>query len=375
MSAFIQFRKYLKTKNSYLFYLQRKILDGYVLRKSIKQKIKTYPQFANVTKDAAFLREARQYLQKNFFGYKNTNWHHYYSTMYGVKDVRFIPDEVYFTLIEPRLNRFELSSAYVDKISYGLKFGKEDMPGTFFKIMNGKFFDEDNHEIDRQDALKFLSAQQETVVVKPAIYSGGGRNIVIEEAPQAAERIKSDPEYLRGSFIIQERVKQHKVLEQFHPASLNTCRIMTARVGNEIVVLSAYLRMGNNNRRVDNGQAGGIFCRIGDDGKISDYALDKLGTRAYRHPDTGVSFANVVIPNYERAKQFCLENHRRFLRFTFISWDIGIRDDGSPVFIEFNLRLQAINGHQIINGPLFGEHTGYFIKQYQEAHKRDFYYQ
>jgi hypothetical protein len=132
--------------------------------------------------------------------------------------------------------------------------------------------------------------------------------------------------------------------------------------------------MGNNNRRVDNGQAGGIFCSIGENGKISDYALDKLGTRAYKHPDTGVPFANVTVPSYERAKQFCLENHRRFLRFTFISWDIGIRDDGSPVFIEFNLRLQAINGHQIINGPLFGEHTGYFIKQYREVCKRDFYY-
>ena len=149
------------------------------------------------------------------------------------------------------------------------------MPETVFKMFNGKFFDANNDYVENDTAYKQLASMDETLIIKPAIHSGGGRNIELEEAVKLASMIKSNSFYSKGSFIIQKKIVQHELMAKLNPNSVNTCRIMTARIKSDIVVLSAYVRIGRKNSKIDNAQSGGIFCKINDDGSIEDKAIDK----------------------------------------------------------------------------------------------------
>jgi len=184
----------------------------------------------------------------------------------------------------------------------------------------------------------------------------------------------SDPGYEAGSYVIQQWAEQHEQMARLHPTSFNTCRIMTARVGSEIVILSSYLKIGVKNNRVDSGIKGGIICGINKEGKLNKQGFESSLKFHETHPDTGFKFHNFSIPDFSKAAEFCIQKHKKLLRFTFVSWDVGISRLGQPILIELNLRKQAIFGHQVINGPLFGKFTDQILKKYQELRVRNAFY-
>jgi len=367
----MKFTEVLKKYYYYLYEYQRRTLDAFRYRKRIKRTIQTYPAFALVKKNKEYLKKSKQFLSENLRGYKNTNYHHFYYILGNSTKIEYIPCEFFFTSIEPVLNDLRLANAIADKLSSDLFFEKSDLPETLFKIVNKMYYDNENNSIAKSDAIDRLKTMNEIVVLKPGIFSGAGKNVYIDTAEKIANIILKNPKHLKGSFLIQKAVKQHPNLAKFHPSSLNTIRVMTARVNSDIVILSAYLKIGGKNNRNDNITTGGLIININEKGELADVAFTREKIKVDRHPDTGVIFGGNSIPNYNKVKRFCIKNHKRFLRFTFISWDIGINEKGNPVFIEFNLRKQAIHGHQILNGPLFGKHTEYFINRYNEERKED----
>jgi len=349
--------------NAFLF--QRKMHSDLRLRFEIKKKIKSNKQFKNVKKDKEYLDTCKRFLRKNFNGYKNTNWHHFYSTLSKIKKVEFIPEDLFYNRIEPTLSQNEFAPAIADKISLDTFFRKNDMPETIFKIINGRFYDANNHFFETEEALNKITKRKGRIILKPAADSGGGKNIIAGSPEKTGILFKSN-RFLKDSFIIQEFVEQHKITAQFHPNSLNTLRIITARVDSDIVILSSFLRTGSNNSVVDNGHEGGIMCYINKNGTLNKYAVNNNAQFFEKHPDTGIKFEGVTIPKFDTLLNFCLENHKRFLRFTFIAWDMALREDGRLVFIEFNHRKMGINTHQILKGPLFGKYTDYFIDRYNK---------
>lgn len=367
-------RKYLINQFYNLFLYQRRKFIAFRMKRSFVKKIKSLPIFKTVKKDKLYLKESKQFLQKYFPKYKNTLWHHYYSTFNNCKKVEYIPSDIFFTLLEPVLNKNSFSTATADKMSYDTLFDKSDMPPTVYKLMSGRFYDNNNNVVERDVALNQLKTSTELLVVKPAIYSGGGDDVIIDEAKKIAQLFESENIYSRKSYIIQQNVIQHKLMAQFNPSSVNTCRITTARTGSGIVVLSAFLRMGRAGTRVDNGQFGAVICGIDKMGDLHGKAFNQKSKWFDKHPDSGVEFDGFRIPGYKQATDFCIKQHERFLRFTFISWDIAISEDGKPIFIEFNLKNQTIYIHQILNGPLFGEHTEYFLNKYLADRKKEAYF-
>ena len=333
-------------------------------------QIRTNSQFREVRQDKDYRKKARQFIQ-NFSSQKSTAYHVYYATYYQSKEIGFIPNNIFFPCIEPTLNNFDFEAAYSDKTSYDLFIPKRFMPKTIFKIISGNFYTDNHRLLTKTDALNFLKKINKSLVLKPAIVSGGGRDIVFANANEIADLLFADKKYSVGSYILQEQIAQHREMAKFHPPSVNTCRLMTARVDSEIVVLSSFFRIGRDNKKMDNGQSGGIKCKINSDGTISGSAIDKFARTYYVHPDTDIKFDGFTIPNYSAVVDFCLQTHKKLMRFTFISWDIAIDQMGMPIFIEFNLRIQAITSHQILNGPLFGKYTDYFIGRYKEEKGKD----
>lgn len=358
--------KKLKIYYHKVYFIQKRFFKSIRFQKDIRKNIKSILLVKEKKRDTIYLNDCKVFLRNNFSGFKNTDWHHYYSNCSGKKHIHFIPDILFFNRIEPTLNHSNLMAAYTDKNFTDIFLPDASVPNTIFKIIKGNFYNSKNLYIDRTKALIQLRATDKTLVLKPAINSGAGKGIVIENSSFIADKLEYKPEYSKGSFVLQSRIEQHPEIEKFHPASLNTCRVMTARVNNEIVILSAYLRMGRNNNLIDNAQAGGLFSSINDNGQIADYAINKKLEKFDVHPNSNQLFSGFTIPNYQSVKEFCFENHMKFPHFTFISWDIAIGKDGTPIFIEYNLQKQAIHGHQVLNGPLFGEYTDYFMKKYND---------
>jgi hypothetical protein len=335
-------------------------------RVKINKITRSHPKLKNAEKDKAYLKECRKFLKKNFKGYRNTRWHHFYSTLNGIKKVDYIPEELFFAAIEPTLNNKKVSSAYTDKNAYSLFIDKKYLPKTIFKLIKGRYYTEESDWVENKEALKTIAEINEQLILKPAIKSGGGKDIVIEKGPKIAELLKKDPVFKSQSYVLQYFAKQHPDVAIFHPPSLNTFRIMTARVNNEFILPLVCLRMGCNNKLMDNTMAGGLYVNITNDGRMHKYAFDNDTLPYKKHPDTGIVFENYKVPGYHEAIEFCKINHKKLLNFNIISWDIGVQEDEIPLFIEFNLGSQAINALQVLNGPIFGKHTDYFINLYKE---------
>ena len=364
------FNRGIKLLYHKLFFYQRRVFETKRLEKGIKKTLRTDPLIKAAKKDNAYLSDVKQFLRSNFGGYKNTDWHHYYSCLNGIKDLRYIPDGLFFTTLIDVYNRIDLHQAYTDKTSYDIIFNKNSLPETVFKLHRGRIFDGENNLVMQNEAIRYLQNLNEELIVKPAIFSGGGKNILVDFAKNIADLISKNPDYSEGSYVIQKMIIQHKEMAKFHPQSVNTCRIMTARIGSEIVVLGAYFRIGRGNTKVDNGGQGGIMCSIDPSGQISEYAIDMEGKRQFKHEDSGLKYIGFIVPGYKKAVDFCKSYHKQILRFKIISWDIAIDENKNPIFIEYNFRRPAIHGHQILDGPLFGQHTQYFINYYHK-HKEN----
>jgi len=358
--------KQIKTKYYQIFYFQRRSRIKLSYRLKIKEIYKKHPQLSKKTINKDFEKASKDFLRTNFNGYCNTSWHHFYASFSGIKDPKYIPEEVYFGYMEPAFNNPQIKKAYTDKNAYSLFIDKMYMPKTIFKIINGSYFTENSDWIESEFALNQIINIEDKLILKPANDSGGGNKIYIGAGKEIASLLKSNPYYQNNNLILQYFANQHPRLSAFHSKSLNTFRITTARIKNEIVILYSCFRMGRNGNLMDNTVTGGLYVNVTPQGLLHQIAYDNDSYKYVEHPDSGIKFHNYKIPGFKKAIEFCKSTHKKLIQFKVISWDIGVQEDETPLFIEFNMGAQAINALQILNGPMFGEHTEYFIQEYKD---------
>ena len=143
---------------------------------------------------------------------------------------------------------------------------------------------------------------------------------------------------MQGKYIIQERLRQHHALSQLYSESVNTLRIVTVRMRNEVIVLSSVFRMGTNGNARDNWCSGGIAVGVDIENGIlkkNGYLNPRYGRKVTCHPNTNISFEGFKIPYYHNAVEAAKQLHLFFYGLHSIGWDIAITEDG-PVFIEGN---------------------------------------
>ncbi len=358
---------YIKNVFYFLFHRQHSFRKSLYSKQKIKRFIRNNPALrSKKSLDKYYLKACKDYYQKKLNINLNTDWHYTFSTFNGQKELGYIPEYLFFAFIEPTLNDQKLYKAYTDKNALHFHVDKKHLPKTYFHIVNGNYFNENFEMASIEKVVTALKDLNKTVVLKPAIDTGGGKNILIKESQEIATVLQNNLKYNTDSYIIQERIKQHPILEQFHPASVNTIRIMTARVKDKIEVLSSFCRMGNNNSNIDNSIAGGVVCGLTNEGKLRKSGTNMNFITYEQHPDTGIPFRNVEIPGIHEAWEFCKITHKKMLHFTFISWDIAINESNQPICIEYNISNQGIFAHQLNNGPLFGKYTDYFLTKYTQ---------
>ena len=314
--------------------------------------------------DSAFQQESIAYWKKHSGLKINPLWHNFYFSRNGIRDVRYIPENIYYSKIEPHLNRKDFAQAIDDKCFYSERFpvdavdGGVHRPCALLRNVGGIFFDTDFTVLGSQQAAKNLSSVDSGYVIKESITGSGGNRILFVEPghTKTQEELLAVFEKYHSDFVVESIIDQCEEMSSLNSSSINTIRFITYLNQKGVHLLSAVLRIGADGSRTDNFSTGGIGVGITLDGKLKSVAYNQHYEQFFTHPN-GTQFAGFAVPSFERAKDLVLTLHRRFGHFRIISWDVAIGINYEPVLIEFNITPQSIDLHQINNGPLFGEYT------------------
>lgn len=142
---------------------------------------------------------------------------------------------------------------------------------------------------------------------------------------------------VQDDILIEECICGCRELQQFHPESLNSIRVVT--IGNERAgeVFGAFFRIGVGDSIIDNAHSGGVFATINvETGIIETEAIDTSGHSFALHPDTGVPIKGFRIPEWEKIKETCLTAARKYKGVFIVGWDVVLGPEHEVIFVEGN---------------------------------------
>lgn len=289
-------------------------------------------------------------------------------------DPRFIPDTFWHTKVEPAFTNLQMEKGFGDKNYFDSIIGKEHSPQTLCRCINSQLLDGDYASADMETICNILR-QEEEVVCKPSIDSGGGRGIsFLRRHEVTADVLQALIRDYKGNFIVQKVVKQHAFMNRLNPDSLNTMRITTFLFKGEVHLLYGAVRIGTPGSRLDNYSSGGVYLQLNKDGRMHDFALQKdLATKEMVQVTTlptGTEFAGVQIPCWQEIVQLLRKFHYKLPHFQIINWDVALREDGIPVIIEYNLIDSTPFPDQLCIGPVFGDLTEAVLQELSPKRKR-----
>lgn len=160
-----------------------------------------------------------------------------------------------------------------------------------------------------------------------------------------------------STYILQEQIKNHHLLREIYPRSLNTLRLHTILNRNGSVdFFSAVQRFGAHESIVDNGCYGGMFVGVSEKGVLNDFGCHEphLGYKKLvihdNHPDTGKRFAGLQLPYWDQILETAKTFHKFLYGIPSIGWDIAITEDGfcfTEAGEDWEMAFdQAVNGGQ-----------------------------
>jgi Sugar-transfer associated ATP-grasp len=174
----------------------------------------------------------------------------------------------------------------------------------------------------------------------PFLIGENGEELTTDEL---LARIRNNRRY--DSFIVQQRIRNHPVLEALSGTrALQTLRMVTAvESDGDATVLLAELRIICGTAVFDNfvcGSSRNLLADIdlssGRLGRVIGASAGGLGTEVItHHPQTGREFSGLQIPHWTDAVMLLKDIALKFLPMRTIGWDVAITADG-PVVIEGN---------------------------------------
>lgn len=246
-------------------------------------------------------------------------------------------------------------------------------PTNLVMINDGKLYPINTNGVSKSLPLTSILDMEIDAFCKKNVGYGGGydddvfplkihnRNIFIRGKLVPYGDFENKILQTKCSWVIQERINnQATFMSQFHPTSINTIRIVTVKYNKEIIPICSFARFGVNSRGSDNWSSGGVLVGINiQTGKLEDYALYKpgVGTTCSAHPNTGITFKNQVVPNWENILSYVKTLHELFYDIHSIGWDVCLTTDG-PMIIEGNDNWDTIDAQ--FYGPAKDIYNKYF---------------
>ena len=170
--------------------------------------------------------------------------------------------------------------------------------------------------------------KHERFILKP-MEEHSGHGIRICSAKGMDKKHFFDEMLKKGSFVVEELIEQGDELAVMHPSSVNTLRVVTFVIGNEVHVIGGAWRIGVGNAVVDNAGSGGIYASIDfKNGIIQKDAIDYKCKHFNLHPDTGVQIIGYKLPKWDEALLLIHKMATNVKGTTLISWDIAYSKKG-----------------------------------------------
>lgn len=286
----------------------------------------------------------------------DTRWIDFYTQRTGVRDHRYIPEDLFYGTIDFVLNLPKRASHMDDKSLYPLLFPGVRQAVSLGYISRGHCLSTERQIITPQ-VLSNQCANEAEIVIKPSRFTCGGSGIRFCQGSDLPDLL---PELIASGhdYILQRRLEQHPSMASLNASSVNTIRAMSyLRENGEVVVLSSVVRIGQPGSPTDNVSLGGCSIGIDADGRLKGCAFDHDCHRRMTLPDGRPIPAGMQVPGYAQVVDHIGRMHPTFAQHRLISWDFAISPDGEAVFIEFNLYRSEIDFLQLNNGPLFGAYT------------------
>ena len=206
----------------------------------------------------------------------------------------------------------------------------------FVSCSYGNYFDENYNIINREQAIdkicEILKLEKE-LILKPTLDSGSGSSIIFISQADSKSSISTQISKLEPHFVCQKILENHESFKTGCNA-LNTVRVCTLNYKNEIKLVGALFRM-STGKRVDNWDAGGIVCKLEENGTLGNFGISGNGTKYTEHPN-GFKFSGHKLYKADEILEFAVKCHKRIPQQKYISWDFTVDKYGDIIFIEMN---------------------------------------
>ncbi len=274
----------------------------------------------------------------------------------GKFDPYIVPEMLFRTEIEFRLNDQGFKGAWADKNYFSFHFDKELFPEAMTYNINGVFYDEDYNIIKYEEAKESILLNDK-YVVKPSLDSGFGSGVALFDKGDDIDKVLKD---YKKNYVVQKVFKQHSMLSEFNSSSVNVIRFISLFINGKVIPVMGALRCGGegsfNDNQITKDGLGMFVIGIDENGVLKDRAYHSCGRSITKCPN-GTEFSGKKIPGFEKMKDIIVECHSKMSYFGFIGWDFVIDENGNPVIMEYNIKGPGVLYYQYANGPLFGEST------------------
>lgn len=231
-----------------------------------------------------------------------------------------------------KLNNFFNGSPESKKIINKFK-NKDEFNLLFSKYIGRKWIK--SFGVKKEEIEKFCEDLKK-VIIKP-LDGGGGKGIKIININSKEDVDNLFLTISDKNYLIEEVVKQHKILSDLNPSSVNTIRVYSLVVDSDVKITGATLRVGHGLEPVDNYSSGGFAAEIDiNSGIVVTRAVTQYGESVYVHPLTRKNIIGVEIPNWVKIKKIVKEAHMLVQEVRYIGWDVVVCEDGVISFLEAN---------------------------------------
>jgi hypothetical protein len=132
--------------------------------------------------------------------------------------------------------------------------------------------------------------------------------------------------YLKNRHVlIEEKLVQEGSIRELHPESLNTLRIVTVRVNEEVRVMNANLRVGIDHRIMDNFHQEGIAASIDiSTGIVNSSGCDMHLNRHLTHPVTKEKIIGYSVPRWNEVITMVKKAAMKIPEISYVGWDVAV---------------------------------------------------
>lgn len=255
------------------------------------------------------------YLDYNVFGFAEVR---------GKKARRTYMTMNYNLLLVRNVNDKAFDSKFTDKIEFN---------STFTDFIGREWLDLRNTDAE---GLKKFAEGKECIFAKVTDDCGGNGVEKINLSADTDFASLYEKCIAGRQFLVEECLVQHEKMQLLSPSSINTLRVTSVLSKGEPHIMYCLVRMGDGTKCVDNISSGGMYCPVGEDGKIYAPAFcDKTGACYDEHPFTKTEFVGFEIPYYNEAVELVRKAALVVPQIRYVGWDVAICENG-PVLIEGN---------------------------------------